>query len=91
MHLINLSLADEGFLFENEISCVPNTPDSWYTNIIKFFLMHGTAPQHLDPRKRRALRLKSSPFQLINILFRKKKLMESYYCLEREDSEKVLT
>jgi hypothetical protein len=46
--------------------------DSWYSDI-KFYLIHGTTPEHLDPKKRRELRLRSAPFQMINdVLFRKK-------------------
>ena len=39
---------------------------------IKFFLHNGFSLETLDPKKRRALRLKSTPYQLIdNVLLRK--------------------
>ena len=56
-------------LYENELLVIPDNPDSWYSDL-KFLLLHGHAPKHLTPTKRRALRLKSAPYQLINgILF----------------------
>ena len=43
----------------------------WYDHI-RFFLHNGFSPETLDPKKCRALRLKSAPYQLINdVLFRK--------------------
>jgi hypothetical protein len=40
---------------QNQICCAQNPVSSWY-NDIKFCLIHGLAPRHLDPTKRRALR-----------------------------------
>ena len=58
-------------LFEREFFPISTAPDSWYDDI-KFFLLHGNAPEHLDPCNKRDLRLISAPYQLIdNILFRK--------------------
>jgi hypothetical protein len=53
--------------------------------------MHGSSPRNIDPKNRRALRLKSSSSLLINdILFRKK--FDGFFlrCLEKEESERVL-
>jgi hypothetical protein len=53
--------------------------------------MHGSDPHNIDPKNRRALRLKSASFQLINdILFRKNFDGVFLRCLEKEESEKVL-
>jgi hypothetical protein len=71
-------LPDETLSDETQIFCTQTMPNSWY-NDIKFYLIHGTTPQHLDPKRRRELRLKYAPFQLINdVLFRKNFLM--VYC-----------
>jgi hypothetical protein len=75
---------------ENQIFCAQTTSDSWYSDI-KFYLTHGTTPEHLEPKKRRALRLRYSPFQMINdVLFRKKIDGVLLRCLEKDESEKVL-
>jgi hypothetical protein len=76
---------------EKQINCAQTTPNSWYENI-RFYLLHGFASRHLDPKNKRALRLKSASFQLINdILFRKNFDGVFLCCLEKEESEKVLT
>jgi hypothetical protein len=76
---------------EKQISCAQVTANSWYENI-KFYLTHGSAPRNLDPKNRRALRLKSASFQLINdVLFRKNFDGVLMRCLEKEESEKVLS
>ena len=62
----------------------------WYDNI-RFYLLHGTSPRNLDPKKTRELRLRSTYFQLINdILFRKNFDCVFLRCLEKEESERVL-
>ena len=67
----DLHFFDEQFLFEREVFPISNPSDSWYHDI-KFFLLHGNAPEHLDSRTKRALRLRSAPYQLIdNILFKR--------------------
>ena len=54
---------------EKQINCAQITPNSWYENI-RFYLLHGNDPHNIDPKNKRALRFKSSSFQLINdILF----------------------
>ena len=66
-------------------------PDSWYHDI-KFFLLHGNALEHLESRSKRALRLRSSPYQLIdNILFKKNFEGVLLYCLERNEADSVLS
>ena len=78
-------------MFEKEVFSISTPPDSWY-NDIKFFLLHGNAPEHLDPRNKRALRLRSAPYQLIdNILFRKNFEGVLLRCLERNEADNVLS
>jgi len=49
-------------------------------------------PRQLDPKKRRAFRLKSAPFQLVNgILFCKNFDEILMRCLERDEADKVLS
>jgi hypothetical protein len=53
--------------------------------------LHGTTPRNIDPKNRRALRLRSASFQLINdVLFQKNFDGVFLRCLEKEESEKVL-
>ena len=61
----NLGQSDQSL-----VCCTQNLVSPWYDDI-RFCLEHGSTPHHLDPAKRRALRLKSSSFHLVNgILFR---------------------
>jgi hypothetical protein len=54
---------------QNQIYCTQVVANSWFDDI-KFYLTHGSSPHHLNPKKSRALRLKSAPFQLVNgVLF----------------------
>jgi hypothetical protein len=54
---------------KKQISCAQVTANSWYENI-KFYLTDGSSPHNIDPKNRRALRLISTSFQLINdVLF----------------------
>jgi hypothetical protein len=46
---------------ENQIFCTQVVANSWYDDI-KSYLTHGSSPHYLDPKNRRALRLKSSSF-----------------------------
>ena len=72
-HLPNNSskvVIDE-FLLTREIYFYPPPQDSWYIDL-RTLLEIGTALDYLEPRKRRALRLKAAPYLLIdNILFRR--------------------
>jgi hypothetical protein len=55
-------------------------------------LTHGSAPCNLDPKNKRSPRLKYAFFQLINnVLFRKNFDGLFLRCLEKEESEKVLS
>jgi hypothetical protein len=75
---------------QNAICCAQNFVSQWYDNI-KFCLEHGSTPRHLDPTKRRALRLKSASFHLVNgILFRQNFDGVLMRCLEKDEVEKVL-
>ena len=78
-------------LLQKEICFIPKPVISWYIDI-HIYLEKGTAPDHLDPKKKRAVRLKSTPYQLVNnILFRKKADGVLLRCLEKEESDLVLT
>ena len=55
--------------FEREVLYIPTLTNSWY-NGLKYYVTHGNNSTQLDSRKRRALRLKSAQYQLINgVLF----------------------
>ena len=56
-------------LIQNEILCMQASTNSWY-NDLKYYLTHGSSPNHLDAHKKRALRLNSTQYQLIDgVLF----------------------
>jgi hypothetical protein len=75
---------------QNTICCTENFVSPWYDDI-KFCLEDGSAPGHLDPTKRRALRLNSTSFHLvIGILFRQNFDGVLMHCLEKDEAEKVL-
>ena len=64
-------------LLQKEICFILDPISSWYTDI-RVYLETGTAPDHFDPKKKRAVRLKSTPYQLVNnVLFRK---MQMEFC-----------
>jgi hypothetical protein len=72
------------------ICCTQNLVSPWYDDI-RFCLEHGSAPRHLDPAKRRALRLKSTSFNLVNgILFCQIFDGVLMRCLEKDEAENVL-
>jgi hypothetical protein len=59
---------------------------------MKYYLTHGYAPQYLEPRKRKYVRLKYAQYQLVNgILLRKNYDDMLVSCLENSDAEKVLS
>jgi hypothetical protein len=75
---------------QNAICCAQNSVSPWYDDI-KFCLEHGSAPHHLDPTKRRVLRLKSASFHLINgTLFRQNFDGVLMRCLDKDEAKKVL-
>jgi hypothetical protein len=75
---------------QNLICCTQNLVSPWYDDI-RLYLQHGSTPRHLDPAKRRALRLKSASFHLINsVLFRQNFDGILMRCLEKDEAEKAL-
>jgi hypothetical protein len=77
-------------LWFGEASYVSPGQESWYEKLT-CLLHHGTFPENLNPRERRALRLKSSQYRLINsVLFRINYDGLLLICLEHEDENKVL-
>jgi hypothetical protein len=52
-------LLNESMPRENKKNYAQTMLNSWYSDI-KFYLTHGTTPKHLDPKKRRELRLQFS-------------------------------
>jgi hypothetical protein len=75
---------------QNAICCTQNSVSPWYDDI-RFCLKHGSAPRQLNPTKRRALRLKSVSFHLVNgILFCQSFDDVLMCCLEKDETEKVL-
>ena len=56
-------------MLQSEVLYIPTSTNSWY-NDIKYYLTHGSSPNHLDAYKKRNLRLKSTQYQLIDgVLF----------------------
>jgi hypothetical protein len=82
---------NEMALWCNEVAYISPTQDSWYKDLT-YLLHHGACPENLNPKERRALRLKSAQYRLINsVLFRINYDGVLLRCLEREDADKVLT
>ena len=70
---------------------IPTSTNSWY-NDLKYYLTHGSSPNHLDAPKKRALRLKSTQYQLIDgVLFWQNYDQVLLRCLEKDDAEHILT
>jgi hypothetical protein len=71
--------------------CVtPDIPNSQYSNLV-YYLTHGTAPSHLDFKKKHTLRIKATQYQLINnVLFKKNYDSMLLRCLEKQEADKVL-
>jgi len=77
-------------LWCSEVLNIPLSQDSWYSDL-PYFLHYGTCPEHLNPKERRALGLKSAQYCLINsMLFCNNYDRVFLRCLEKEDVEKVL-
>ena len=73
-------------LLTREIYFYPPPQDSWYTDL-RTLLEIGASPDYLEPRKRRALRLKSAPYLLIdNILFRRNSNGVLLQCLDKDET-----
>ena len=78
-------------LLQKEIYFIPEPVSSWYTDI-RIYLETGTTQDHLYPKKKRAVRLKSAPYQLVNnVLFRKNADGVLLHCLEKEEFDLVIT
>jgi hypothetical protein len=70
---------------------MPASTNSWCDDL-KYYLAHRNSPNHLDARKKRALRLKCTQYQLIdNLLFRQNYDKVLLRCLEKDDVEHKLT
>jgi hypothetical protein len=77
-------------LWCNEALYIPPGKESWYGKLI-YLLHHGTFLENLSPKERRALRLKSAQYCLVNsVLFHVNYDGVLLGCLEHEDAEKVL-
>jgi hypothetical protein len=73
-------------LWCGEASYVSLGKESWYEKLT-YLLHHGTCLENLNPRERRALRLKSAQYRLINsMLFRVNYDGVLLRCLERDDA-----
>ena len=78
-------------MLQNEILYIPASTNSWY-NDLKYYLTHGSSPNHLDAHKKRALRLKSAQYQLIDgVLFWQNYDQVLLRCLEKDDAKHILT
>lgn len=67
-----------------------NDTESRYDDIM-FYLKNGYAPPHLNHTKKRALRLKSKQYQIVNdVLYRMNYDYVLLRCLEKTEAEKVL-
>ena len=80
---------EEGIL-QAVINVIEQNQDSWYSDL-RQLLDTGIPPEGLNPKQKRALRLKAAPYQLIQgILFRSNQEGVLLRCLEKEDSKRVL-
>jgi hypothetical protein len=81
---------NEIVLWCGEASYISPGQESWYGKLT-YLLHHGTYPENLNSRERRALRLKSAQHRLINlVLFRVNYDGVILRCTECEDADKVL-
>ena len=77
-------------MVQNKVLYIPASTNSLY-NDLKYYLTHGSSPNHLDARKKRALRLKFAQYQLIDgVLFRQNYDQVLLRCLEKDDAEHIL-
>ena len=69
---------------------MPTSTNSWY-NDLKYYLTHGRSLNHLDAYKKRALRLNSAQYQLIDgVLFWQNYDQVLLRCLEKDDAKHIL-
>jgi hypothetical protein len=77
-------------LFEKEVCYILVNSDQWYYEM-KYYLTHGSAPHYMEQKNKRALRLKSTQYQLIQGILCRRNYDGVYLrCLEKEDANKVL-
>jgi hypothetical protein len=77
-------------MLQNEVLYIPASTNSWYNNL-KYYLTHGSSLNHLNAHKKRALRLKSSQYQLIDgVLFWQNYDQVLLRCLEKDDAKHIL-
>ena len=66
-------------------------PESWCRDLVHY-LQVGLLPEHWNSKQRRALRIKSASYQIVEgVLFRKNYDGVLLRCLEKEDATKVMT
>jgi hypothetical protein len=74
---------EEPTLYMQQVPYVPSV-ENYYYNDLKYYLQHGTTPDHLNAKQKRALRMKSTQYQLVHgILFRKNYDGVLLRCLEK--------
>jgi hypothetical protein len=77
-------------LWCGEASYISPGKESWYDKL-NYLMYHGTFLEDLNPKERRALRLKSAQYCLINlVLFQVNYDGVLFRCLECEDVDKVM-
>ena len=77
-------------MLQREVLYMLASTDSRY-NDLKYYLTHMSSLNHLDARKKRALRLKSTQYQLIDgVLFRQNYDKVLLKCLEKYDVKHIL-
>ena len=82
---------DEVELHVMEVCPLFTAPESWYRDLVHY-LQAGLLPEHWSSKQRRALRLKSASYQLVEgVLFRKNYDGVLLRCLEKEDAKKVMS
>jgi hypothetical protein len=57
---------------------IPVVEGSYY-NDLKYYLQHGTTPEHLNTKQKRALRLKYLQYQLVHGILFQRTMMEYYF------------
>lgn len=77
-------------MYEREESETLLEPKLWYHDI-RFYLVQGSCPKHMDASQRRALKLKSNLYYFPDIiLYRKNHDGIWLRCLEKDDANHVL-
>ena len=80
-----------GLLHHPLLPYFPTIEGSYY-NVLEYYLQCGTSPNYLNAKQKRALRLKSTKYQLLHgILFRKNYDGVLLVCLEKQDVDNVMS